>query len=173
MSYRANHSDPYTVLGIEQDASIQEIKKAHRQKLIEVQYSVTISREYVEAAYLILIDPDERRRLDMNLNAAAVNNECSTEDTAIEVTSDPHPTDRPRQRRMELLAVFLLVVFTFNLYFFVLRQGGEICPQCQRKSIVETARTESSVTLSCTRESCGFTFAYDQAVDLAQDPDED
>ena len=173
MSYRPNHSDPYTVLGIEQDASTQEIKKAHRQKLIEAQYSVSISVDYVEAAYLILIDPDERRRLDMNLNAADVNKECSTEDTHLRVTSDPRPTGRPRQRRMEMLAVFLLVVFAFNLYFFVLRQGGEICPRCHRKSIVETARTESSVTLSCTRESCGFTFEYDQAADLANDPDED
>ncbi len=59
----------------------------------------------------------------------------------------------------------------FSSYFFVLR-GGEICPLCHRKTVVESGRTGSRVTLSCTRKSCEFSFEYDRAVDLAHDPDE-
>ena len=73
---------------------------------------------------------------------------------------------------MALLAGVLLAVFTFSFYFFVLR-GGDICPLCHHKPVVETGRTGSRVMVSCTRTSCRFSYVYDQAVDLAQDPDED
>lgn len=172
MSKRPSHFNPYTVLGIQPDASTAEIKKAHRQKLIEAQYSASISVKHVEAAYLVLVDPDQRQRLDKKLNDAAFDKEFSSADTDFKVKSEPHPKQRTRQRRMALLAGVLLAVLAFSFYFFVLR-GGEICPLCHHKSVVETGRTGSRVTVSCTRASCSFSYVYDQAVDLANDPDED
>jgi ssDNA-binding Zn-finger/Zn-ribbon topoisomerase 1 len=172
MRKRRSHINPYSVLGIQQDASTAEIERAYRQKLIEAQYSTSISVKHVEAAYLVLVDPDDRRRLDKKLSDVAFNNEYSTKDTDPKVKSHLHPKERKRQRRMALLAGVLLAVLAFSSYFFVLR-GGEICPLCHRKSAVETGRTGSRVTLSCTRKSCDFSFEYDRAVDLAHDPDED
>ncbi len=172
MRKRRSHINPYSVLGIQQDASTAEIERAYRQKLIEAQYSTSISVKHVEAAHLVLLDPDDRRRLDKKLNDAAFKKEFSTGKTDFKVKSEPRPRERTRQRRMALLAGVLLAVLAFSSYFFVLR-GGEICPLCHRKSVVETGRTGSRVTVSCTRKSCDFSFEYDQAVDLAHDPDED
>jgi len=172
MRRRRSHFNPYTILGIQQDASTAEIERAYRQKLIEAQYSTSISVKHVEAAYLVLVDPDDRRRLDKKLSDVSFKQEFSTGKTDFKVNSEPHPKERKRQRRMALLAGVLLAVLAFSSYFFVLR-GGEICPLCHRKSVVETGRTGSRVTLSCTRKSCDFSFEYDRAVDLAHDPDED
>ena len=173
MNNKANQSNPYSILGIQRDATTAEIEKAHRQKLIEAQYSVSLSVDHIEAAYLVLIDPDERHRLDNRLIAASLKKGVSTEEAVAKVKIAPSEKERTRQRRKALLASVLLAVFAFSLYFFVLRQAGEICPRCHRNSLVETRRTESLVTVSCTRTSCGFSFEFDEVADLAHDPDED
>ena len=175
MNTRLSDIDPYSVLDIQHDGSPAEIEKAHRQKLIEAQYSVNLSVDHIEVAYQILIDPDQRRKFDKRLNDDALAKEYFSEDFHDNVKVVPKAKKRTRQRRKELLAAVLVVVFAFTLYIFVLRQRHDICPQCHHKSVVvvEKNKTGSRVTLSCTRASCGFSIEYDQAEDLANGPDED
>jgi len=151
-----------SILGIQQDATTAEIEKSHRQKLIEAQYFVNLSVNHIEAAYLVLIDPDQRQRLDKKLNDASLNKVFHTKDAAPKPRIQPDARRLVRQRRVAMLAGVLLTVFAITLYFYVLR-GGAICPKCDHKSLVETSRTGSRVTLSCSRESCGFSFEYDRA----------
>ena len=175
MNTRPNDLDPYTILDTPRDASAADIEKAHRQKLIEAQYSVGRSADHIKVAYQILIDPDQRRKLDKELNDAALAKVYCAKDVHANVKVVPNAKERTRQRRKQLVAFVLTVAFAFTLYFFVLRQRDDICPRCHHKSVVvvDENRTGSRVTLSCTRASCGFSVEYDQAEDLANDPDED
>jgi molecular chaperone DnaJ len=67
-------SDPYQVLGVAQDASPDDIKRAYRKLARELHPDVSPGNEeqfkQVTAAYEVLSDPDKRRRYDLGGDAA-------------------------------------------------------------------------------------------------------
>ena len=109
MSERSKQLDPYSILGVDRNASIEEITAAFRQKRDEVTYSPRLSATEIEAAYEVLKNPELRERVNRKLDTqAAVSQTTSAPAPSPEDDSPPATVSR---RSSRLKSAFLIVFF--------------------------------------------------------------
>jgi hypothetical protein len=161
MSRPRKESDPYVVLGVERDATLEQIVEAYRQKKFEATRSDPSKVIHIDAAFGILKDSEQREEITQTLFKKDL----------LEGMPDDQAKNRSTKRRSLRAAQFksaslaVLMVVLGVTTFLALKHKDAVCPSCEHYSVTGQQLSQDRVEFSCNRVECKFSYTYETEAD--------
>jgi len=153
--------NPYTVLGIERDATLEQIADAYRIGRLVAPHSNPSMLLRIEAAFHILEDPEQRglvnKKLDQQQILDALSSKAIVRPTLRTSAGASH-------RKLATLAVLLLALVVS--LFLAFGDKGAVCPNCEHSSISANELPDGQVISTCNCGDCNFSYIYDADADV-------